>query len=651
MKRSFFIMLTAAAILYTASSELHAQDGVNFTGQELLCRPTNSSVTINVVADQPLDAYFEYGTQPGVYTAQTDVVSSAANEPIKVVITGLQNNTLYYYRMVDRITGTVDWTQRAEHSFRTQRTPGTAFSFDITSDSHVNVGGLGSPAQWQQTLTNVGNDGPDFLIDCGDTYSMDNVTSESQARSSYIFQRTPTAFGLVSHSVPVLLAVGNHEEQEAWHLNDNGDPVNSQPVWGTNAQKRYFPNPVPDAFYTGDTSTYYALDGDQLREDYYAWTWGNALFIVIDPFWFTTEKPFVGNTGGGEPGGSDGDRWHWTLGDAQYAWLRKTLENSSAAYKFLFMHHMTGGTQDYIRGGAYAAPYCEWGGYDEDGTTYSFAARRPGWYAPVHQVLTENHVSAVFHGHDHQYAYEKRDSIVYQSLPAAGFSGNGFSIYSENDPLTIRVLPSPGHLRITVSVDSATVEYVSSGAGSNGQVVYSYKIAPWNGVLPVKIEYFTLQTENNKKVMLKWKTASEFQNKQFTVQRANAVSGVFKDIGTVAATNSPDGAIYSFTDEPKLTGSFLYRIIQEDMYGKKIYSDTRSATLRNNKFLQIADKGASWQLSSDQPVNYSLIDIQGRLIEKGSFSGTKNIIKPTAGSVYILRAESNGDIFTQKLLN
>ena len=49
-------------------------------------------------------------------------------------------------------------------------------------------------------------------------------------------------------------------------------------------------------------------------------------------------------------------------------------------------------------------------------------------------MLIENHVSAVFHGHDHQYAYEIRDGIVYQSLPAAGFSGTGFNIYNENDP-------------------------------------------------------------------------------------------------------------------------------------------------------------------------------------------------------------------------
>ena len=90
----------------------------------------------------------------------------------------------------------------------------------------------------------------------------------------------------------------------------------------------------------------------------------------------------------------------------------------------------------------------------------------------------ENHVSAVFHGHDHQYAYELRDGIVYQSLPAAGFAGTGFNIYSQSNPLTKKVLPSPGHLRITISPNAATVAYVSSGTTTNGQVSYSYTIAP-----------------------------------------------------------------------------------------------------------------------------------------------------------------------------
>ncbi len=58
-------------------------------------------------------------------------------------------------------------------------------------------------------------------------------------------------------------------------------------VWFNLMRKRYFPNPVPDAFYTGDGMQY---PGAGLLQDYYAWEWGDALFLVLDPFWFTQRQ-------------------------------------------------------------------------------------------------------------------------------------------------------------------------------------------------------------------------------------------------------------------------------------------------------------------------------------------------------------------------
>ena len=473
MKASkFFIFLCTVVFLMGLSFTPREVNAVSFPGPELLGRPTDNSVTVNVVADTALQAYFEYGTISGEYPYQTSTGTSASGEPLKMVIDGLAPDTKYYYRMVYSEDNGSTWVERDEHSFHTQRLSGETFVFTVTSDSHVDIL-LGNAATWGQTLSNVADDHPDFHIDLGDTFAMDYVNSETGARNAYRYQRSSDLFGRISHSAPIFLAVGNHEQEEGWHLDDNGNPENSQPVWGTNARKRYFLNPVPDDFYSGNTETYYALDGDQLHEDYYAWTWGDALFVVLDPFWYTTTKPFIGNTGGGESETGSGDRWDWTLGQTQYDWLKQTLENSNAKYKFLFMHQPTGGTDDYIRGGAAAGTYCEWGGYNEDGTTWGFTTRRPGWSEPIHQILVDNHVSAVFHGHDHQYAYEMRDGIVYQELPSGGFSGNGFNQYRTGVGYTIEALPSPGHLRVTVSPSQATVDYVQTSGGGVG---YSYTI-------------------------------------------------------------------------------------------------------------------------------------------------------------------------------
>jgi len=468
------VLLLAAFILLSGAVSIGADAyaSISFSGQELLGRPTDSSISIKVVPDAAIEYYYEYGVTPGSYGDQTATQSAAAGQPHTTVISGLQPDTKYYYRMQYRQTGGA-WEARAERSFWTQRALGEGFTFDITSDSHVNIM-LGNASTWTQTMNRVAADQPDFLIDLGDTFGMDyyegGVTTVAQAEALYLWQRD--FFDLVSHSASIFLLPGNHEQREGWH----GYTASSLPVMGTNAQKKFYLTPVPDGFYSGNTEQWDHIDGDQLLEDYYAWEWGDALFVCLDPYWYTTTKPFVGTTGGGEEYAGSGDRWDWTLGKDQFDWLKATLQGSEAKYKFVFAHHMTGGSDDYVRGGANPAHICEWGGHNEAGTVYEWATKRPGWGEdPVHQIFMDNQVSAFFHGHDHQYAYEMRDEVVYVSMPAAGFSGSGFNIYATGDRYTIQALPSPGHLRVNVAPSETTVEYVST---TSGAVNHTFTIDP-----------------------------------------------------------------------------------------------------------------------------------------------------------------------------
>jgi hypothetical protein len=500
------------ALLVPMLTATHVKGQVSFPGPELLGRPTSDSVTVNVVAAFAIDAYFQYGSESGAYSHETNIVSAAANEPLVAVLSGLAGDTRYYYRMMYRPAGAADWIARDEHSFVTQRARGSTFTFTITSDSHVNIL-LGDASLFQQTLSNVAADRPDFHLDLGDTFAMDNVTTEAQARNSYLYQRA--FMGLFSHSSPLFLVLGNHEEEEGWHRDDTGNIATSKPLLGANARIRYFLNPVPNAFYSGNTDASWQpfLGGDGVIGDYYAWEWGNALFVVIDPYWYTTTKPFIGNTGGGEdsdPG--SGDRWDWTLGWDQYQWLERTLEASNAPFKFIFAHHGTGGTDDYIRGGANAVPYTEWGGNNEDGVTWAFDSRRPGWPLPVHQLLVQHHVTAFFHGHDHEFAHEERDGIVYQLVPMAADRGYGFGFqdYHESDPYTIRVLPNSGHLRVTVADSTATVDYVRAflpGDGANGEVSYSYEMhAASDDSTPPQISSLSATPESGGTAAITWTT-------------------------------------------------------------------------------------------------------------------------------------------------
>ncbi len=275
----------------------------------------------------------------------------------------------------------------------------------------------------------------------------------------------------------------------------------SDGVFNIRARKKFWPTPTTDSFYSGNTDPL-PLAGadmhdparDNLREDYYSFEWGDALFVVIDEFQYTMTKPYPGAVAGEQNDEATiGDQWSWTLGQQQYDWFNDTLKNSDAKFKFVFSHHMlggqlagggAGGPAGYVRGGAAAADFFEWGGKNADGTD-GFAAHRPTFtHGPIADIMQEAGVTGYFHGHDHQYAHEVVDGITYLSMPGLGMNGNGFNLYTEgaNNGETVKVLPNGGHLRVTVdpNADTATSEYVradETNAQVNGSVSDTFAMA------------------------------------------------------------------------------------------------------------------------------------------------------------------------------
>jgi Calcineurin-like phosphoesterase len=459
-----------------------AGTSINFLAQELLGRPSDHSIAIKAITDQAVEAYVDYGLTSGQYSSST-ASATFADGVIEVDPDGLAANTTYFYRLRYRAAGsTDDFAARTEHSFVTQRAPQSTFTFDVQSDSHQGYAAFYTSALYGVTMQNIANDHPDMLFDLGDAVSLDDsVETEDTVRQKYQNQRT--YFDMVGHSSSIFLVLGNHEREEGWRLNDfPNDVAETPPVLSANGRKHYFLNPEPTDFYSGNAETVPELDGDQLRGDYYAFEWGSALFVAIDPFWYTTTKPYAGALGGDLSTEPSGNRWDWTLGKAQYDWLTQTLAGSTKPFKFVLAHHPTGGTSDYVRGGVNGAKYCEWGGYDIDGTTYGFDTYRPGWGTPVQEVLAQNGVTAFIHGHDHLFAKEELNGVVYQECPQPADStyGTGFPTNAQDYAGAV-TLHNSGHLRFTVSPLSVLVEYVRAflpGDGQNGSVAYSYTISP-----------------------------------------------------------------------------------------------------------------------------------------------------------------------------
>jgi hypothetical protein len=482
------------------------------TMTQILGRPTDHSITVSVLASKDLEAFFEYGVKPGTYTGKTGVTKSQSGKPSEVLLDHLKANTRYYYRMRYRQPGEAAYSAGTECSFHTQRAPGSTFAFGVQGDSHPErLNRMYHPDLYTRTMQNARKDGLDFYIALGDDFSIDPLYNRGRLNPEavaqiYINQRR--FLGLVGSSSPLFLVNGNHEQAAAYLL--DGTP-NSPPVLAGKARNLYYPQPAPDSFYTGDREP---VEFVGLLHDYYAWTWGDALFVTIDPYWHSPVQIDAGLGGGqggrGGPGGADqagrerggrkgaspgqggrkqggrqggGDRggrnrdwWGITMGDAQYQWLKKTLEQSKARYKFVFAHHVLGTG----RGGVEVADLYEWGGKNRAGE-WEFDKKRPGWELPVHQLMVKNGVTIFFQGHDHLFARQQRDGVVYQEAPNP--ADQGYSVYNRDAYRSGDILPNSGHLRVTVSPANVKVDYVRSYLPQdetpdrkNGEVAFSYTI-------------------------------------------------------------------------------------------------------------------------------------------------------------------------------
>ena len=94
---------------------------------------------------------------------------------------------------------------------------------------------LSTSRRWQTWLRRH----PDFHFDLGDSFWTDGVTTAAVENQRYVAQRQWMA--AVGQSAPVFLAMGNHENEEGWNLDDSP----SKALLNINARKLYYPQPDP----------------------------------------------------------------------------------------------------------------------------------------------------------------------------------------------------------------------------------------------------------------------------------------------------------------------------------------------------------------------------------------------------------------------
>ena len=416
-------------------------------------RPSAASVVLNLFGDRDQEVYVEYGAiaaAPEAWTSRTAVTALKAGVPAEVAIAGLASGTEYGYRLESRIAGQAAFSPGPSGRFVTQRAPGSTFSFEIIGDSHPERVQQFDPVLYSQVLAEAAADRPDFFMTIGDDFSVDTLGTITKQAVDGIYARQRLFLSLVGSGSALFLVNGNHEQASLANLDGKADNV---AVWAQNARNSFFAEPAPDGFYSGDEAKVPYIG--YLR-DYYAWTWGDALFVVIDPYWHS--KAAVDNVLG--EGEKRSDLWEITLGDEQYAWLRKTLEGSKATFKFVFSHHVLGTG----RGGVEEAGLYEWGGKSPNGRD-EFATRRPGWAEPIQALMARTKVTAFVQGHDHVFASQVLDGVAYISLPEP--ADPNYALNNADAYKTGTVLPSSGRVRFTVSPGSVSIEYLRSWLPGN----------------------------------------------------------------------------------------------------------------------------------------------------------------------------------------
>jgi hypothetical protein len=445
---------------------------------QILGRPTDKTVALSLHCAEERTAYVEIDDGKGG-VRKLPQVDLTAGVPREIEIDGLKPDAAYRYRVFTRAKGKQEFTAEPESTLRTRRAPGATFVFGVQGDSHPErTGKMFHQDLYARTLANVVKDSPDLYFTLGDDFSIERLIERKTATQSsvdavYALQRG--FLGAVGRSTSLFLVNGNHEQAARYLL--DGTPENPA-VFAAKARTRFFPLPAPDGFYTGDEEEVPHIG---LLRDYYAFTWGDALFVTLDPYWHspTAVDNRAGETAKNGKKGGKGDRdlWDVTLGEAQYRWLARTLSQSKARWKFVFAHHVNGTG----RGGVEVATGYEWGG--RRGNREEFATRRPTWDFPVHALMAVHGVTIFFQGHDHLYARQELDGVVYQSTPNP--ADDTYTAFNREAYRTGEALPNSGHLRVTVSPAEVRVAYVRSflpahedATRVHGAVAAEYRLTP-----------------------------------------------------------------------------------------------------------------------------------------------------------------------------
>jgi hypothetical protein len=419
-----------------------AATGIELLGAPLIFAPTQHGFGLNVVLRSGDPSALRVRVRGQAETNWTEMgpPSSPAGDIAQWSVDGLQPGRVYLFEV--RGPDPPETGALYQGAAVTARDPGSPFTFAILSDTHIaprdSIPPAGDTNSFQEiTLLEVARaitaSHPDFLVNLGDMLDFhrfgfnDPPPDASWTRLGYLNYRRllGDALGQAAH-FPV---IGNWDGENGCNTPEEIQRSGSQ-------RRLYVPGPRPGTY----------REGGSPDEDYYAFTWGDALFVVLNVMTYTPTCHLLGAA----PGFPD----DWTLGPAQLAWLEATLAGATSRWRFLFIHHAVGGAAgDYAN-----SAYGRGGGQ----------AARVGEQAIIHDMMIRHGVQIFFYGHDHVFTDMLVDGIHY-TLP--GSAGAPWKFVTAETGYT-EYWPDSGYGRVAVSKERLQVDFVGPG----DQVLKSYSV-------------------------------------------------------------------------------------------------------------------------------------------------------------------------------
>jgi hypothetical protein len=140
-----------------------------------------------------------------------------------------------------------------------------------------------------------------------------------------------------------------------------------------------------------------------------------------------------------------------------------------------------------------------------------------------------------------------------------------------------------------------------------------------NVVLPISLLDFTAEyMPVNNYVLLNWATASETNNKFFTVEKTTN-HDFWETVAVVPGAGNSDQTLYYNTTDQNITPgtTIYYRLMQTDYDGNFTYSDVVPVTIPETNYLEIYPNPVAdvlnlrYNSESTAPVTIRIIDIKG----------------------------------------